>query len=500
MPRPLLTVLFLLCALLAPATASAGMSQESIFEDEGQIIGLGNLDAVDEMAALGADTIRSIVYWDDVAPSPTARKVPSGFDADDPASYPAGGWDRYDAFVRRANALGLNVLLTPSSPIPRWASGCKGAGARKAASCRPNVKLFEGFVEVLGRRYSGTYADENGGGALPRVDRWSIWNEPNVPTWLKPQYTGSKGSPRPESAIRYRALALAGLRALRASGHGSDELLLAETAPLGRTSGPVADRQATPVDFINNLLCLTSRGGKLRGAAAKRAGCKKAPSFRVSGFAHHPYARGGSAPPLSRAGKGEIRISNIRKLFGILDDAARHGRLPKRLPVWFTEFGFQTNPPDRVLGVKPGEQARFLNQSDYLASKINRVKSVAQYKLIDEQDQAGFQTGLRRFGTLRKKPGYKAYRLPIWVGRKGRRVKVYGQLRTAAAGATEQVEVQRRPSKGGSWTTVKTVTVSSALGHFVTRTARRSGVWRLRWTPSGGGATLTSRVAEVGNS
>jgi hypothetical protein len=500
MQRPLLTVLFLLCALVAPATASASMSQESIFEDEGQIIGLGNLDAVNEMAALGADTIRSIVYWDDVAPSPKAKKVPAGFDADDPASYVASGWDRYDAFVRRADELGLNVLFTPSSPIPRWASQCKGVGAKKAASCKPNVKLFEGFVEVLGERYSGSYADETGGGMLPAVDRWSIWNEPNVPTWLQPQYTGKASSPRPESAIRYRALALAGLRALRASGHGSDTLLLAETAPLGRTTGPVGDRQAPPVDFIDNLLCLTSKGGKLRGSAARRAGCRKAPRFRVSGFAHHPYARGGSAPPLSRAGRDEIRISNIGKLFRILDDAGRHGRLPKRLPVWFTEFGFQTNPPDRVLGVSLADQAKFLNQSDYLASKLNRVKSVAQYKLIDEQNQAAFQTGLRRFGTLKKKPGWAAYRLPIWVARKGRQVKVYGQLRPAASGATEQVEVQRRPSKGGSWSTVKTVTVDSATGQFITRTRRRSGVWRLRWTPAGGGATLTSRVAEVGSS
>ena len=498
MRRLLPTVLAaLLAVLLAPAAAPASMSQESIFEDEGLIIGQGNLDAVNEMAALGADTIRTVVFWRDVAPSATAKKVPAGFDATDPASYDAAGWDRYDAFVRRADELGVNVLFTPSSPIPRWASQCKGVSAKKAASCKPNVKLFEGFVKVLGQRYSGTYADENGP-VLPRVERWSIWNEPNVPAWLQPQYTGSAGSPKPESAIRYRSLALAALRSLRASGHGSDHLLLAETAPLGRTSGPVSDRQAPPVDFINTLLCLDSKGRKLRGSAAKRASCKKAPKFQVSGFAHHPYARGGSQPPLSPASKGEIRISNISKLFGILDDAARAGRLPKRLPVWFTEFGFQTNPPDRVLGVKPKAQATYLNQSDYLASKIGRVKSVAQYKLVDDQNQASFQTGLKYFGTQKKKPGYAAYRLPIWVGRKGGSLRVYGQLRPAAAGATEQVEVQRKAGKGG-WTTVKTVTVKSATGQFVTRTGRKSGVWRLRWTPSSGGDTLTSRVADVGN-
>ena len=42
-----------------------------------------------------------------------------------------------------------------------------------------------------GRRYSGSYALPAAAGVpavrLPRVNYWSIWNEPNQPGWLAPQ-------------------------------------------------------------------------------------------------------------------------------------------------------------------------------------------------------------------------------------------------------------------------------------------------------------------------
>src|SRR4051794_30595680 len=163
MRRLLLLLLAALAVLLAPvAAAQASMSQESIFEDEYLLIARGQLSALDDMAALGADTIRSNVFWQDVAPSPKKAKAPRSFKAGDPKSYPAGGWNRYDDMVRGASARGLHVLLTPSAPIPRWASECKGS-ATAVRACKPKVKLYEGFVKALATRYSGTYTDEDQG-------------------------------------------------------------------------------------------------------------------------------------------------------------------------------------------------------------------------------------------------------------------------------------------------------------------------------------------------
>ena len=493
---PLLAALAAL--LVLPVAAHASMTQESIFEDEYLLVKKRDLSALDDMASLGADTVRVVVYWQDLVPSPRAAKKPRRFRPNAITSYPAAKWDPYDDVVRGAAARGLKVLLTPSSPIPRWASGCKGS-ASKVRACKPKVGLFRSFVRVLGQRYSGTYADENqGGGVLPRVDRWSIWNEPNQQGWLNPQSVRRAGRVEVAAADRYRSLAAAGFAALRASGHGSDVLLLGETAPIGRVSGALAQRATPPVPFIQRLLCLGSNGRRLRGSTARRAGCSKAKRFAVTGFAHHPYTRGGSQPPTARTLSTEITVSTGSRLKRLLDQGARARLVPRRLPIWYTEFGYQTNPPDRIFGVTLAEQAVFINQADYLASRDSRVKSVAQYKLVDEQDQASFQTGLRRFGTRRPKPAYGAYRLPIWAVRRGAQVRVYGQVRPAPAGSAQTVEVQNAPKESGPFTTVSSVAVTSVTGQFLTSVARQPGVWRLRWTPTGGGTTLTSRVARAG--
>jgi hypothetical protein len=377
--------------------------------------------------------VRSVVVWSRLADAPAAA------------------WDPYDDLVRGTRARGLGLLLSPTTPGPRSASRCRP----RRGSCKPSPRAFGAFVRALGRRYSGSYRDENGG-VLPRVRRWSLLNEPNQPAWLTPQYD-RKG---PVSPRLYRGLARAGIAALRATGHGRDQILLGETAPIGRTWGALARRPMPPAEFLRGLFCL--RGG--------RCGAR----LRVTGFAHHPYSRGGSRPPASRPGaRGEITLSSPRRLTRILDAAARARRIPRRLPIHYTEFGFQTNPPDRLFGVPPRRQAEYLNQADWMAFRDPRVRSVAQYKLVDEPALSSFQSGLR-YVDGRPKPAYDAYRLPIWVS--GRRL--YGQVRPARNGSRQVVSVQRQ--RRGAWATVKRVTVRSRRGHFLTRLPRR-GVWRLEW-------------------
>ena len=89
------------------------------------------------------------------------------------------------------------------------------------------------------------------------------------------------------------------------------------------------------------------------------------------------------------------------------------------------------------------------------------MRSVSQYKLVDDQDLASFQTGLRRSGSLRRKETYAAYRLPIYPVRRGGEVSVYGQLRPAPDGAAAFVDIQHAASAGGPLTTVQAITVRS---------------------------------------
>src|SRR3990170_9037991 len=96
--------------------------------------------------------------------------------------------------------------------MPAWASGCKKG---RKATCKPSPKAYGAFVTALGRRYSGGYSDENqGGGVLPRVSRWSLLNEPNQPGWLTPQYERRDGQVVPAAPAIFRKLYQAGVQGL----------------------------------------------------------------------------------------------------------------------------------------------------------------------------------------------------------------------------------------------------------------------------------------------
>ena len=125
-----------------------------------------------------------------------------------------------DSFVAGAQARGMEVLLTATGPIPAWASRCSKGSVATLRTCKPDSKLFGAFVRALGTRY-------------PTVKKWSIWNEPNLRSWLSPQYE-TKGSQAVQtSAYLYRQLAASAIAGLRATGHRADQIWLGETAPLG---------------------------------------------------------------------------------------------------------------------------------------------------------------------------------------------------------------------------------------------------------------------------
>jgi hypothetical protein len=474
----------LLVALALPAGAAAATTQLSLIQDDLQLLQSGAAArerALDDIRVLGADGVRAVVLWRDVAP----RKRPRAFDPADPAAYPARRWNPVDGLVRGLAVRRLSLLLSPSLPMPAWASECK----RHKHVCRPDATEYGRFLRALGLRYSGTYRDENQGrGVLPRIERWSFSNEPNQPAWLRPQFARRDGRVYPFAAVRYRSMVLAGTAALRATGHGRDEMLLGETGPIGRVTGPLAIRPVSPRPFLRTLLCLDGR----TGPAAAIRGCATPRRLRVTGYAHHPYSRGGSQPPRTRGKKAtEITIASIGRLEKLLDEAARKRRLPEDLPIHYTEYGFQTDPPDGLLGVSLARQAAYINESDWMAFRNARVRTVAQYKLADDRAISSFQSGLR-YWDFRAKPAYDAYRLPLWVRRRGEtRLRVWGQVRPPAAGDLSRVELQNAPFGSSDFRTVATIDVRARNGTFVRTLPRREGRFRLRW------GSVVSREASI---
>ncbi|MEA2425519.1 MAG: hypothetical protein QOH13_1929 [Thermoleophilaceae bacterium] len=474
-PR-LVTVLALtIAALLACAVpnAFAGRAQTSVFEDDHLLLNSGadvRDKTLDEVRALGADTIHTLVMWDKIAPAPDSTSKPA-FDAANPDAY--SNWGQWDGLVASAQARGFKVLLTPTGRAPAWASECSGSVARRK-TCSPRVADYADFVHAVGARY-------------PSVTMWSFWNEPNHASWLTPQTGRRAGIKVNEAAIRYRLLIKAGLRALGQTGHASDVRLIGETAPLG------SGHSTAPVDFYRELFCLDRDYRPFKGAAAKARRCSPRPHFAVSGVSHHPYTFGGVAKPSVTGRPGDAPIGALGRVTKVLDRAARYGIVARATPVYLTEFGYQTRPPD-PFGVSLAEQARYINQADYIAFLNPRIASVAQYTLRDDPAQAGFNTGLR-FANGRAKPSLAAYALPVYVVKTNSgHGRIFGQVRSAA-GAPVTLEVQHRRGKSGAFTTVGEIQ-TNPRGYFLQRFPRIAGQWRLKYAAgNAAGRTRYSRVA-----
>lgn len=261
-------------ALAAPAPAAKNLV--SIFQDDRVLTREGDARrnaALDEMKLLGVDVVKTVINWERVAPAARSTTVPEGVDLTSPAAYAAPDWNPFDELVRAAQARGMQMMINPAGAIPDWASGCPVNTYR---ACLPNTVLYGQFVTAVARRYSGSYPDEDGSGLLPRVSLWTLWNEPNLNTWIEPQQLGSGKSRRRVSAKIYRELTYEGIAALRSNGHEDATILFGETAPIG-----APPKRTSPVQFYRDLFCLDAKGRKLRGRASKQLGCGDLKPFDV---------------------------------------------------------------------------------------------------------------------------------------------------------------------------------------------------------------------------
>jgi hypothetical protein len=121
--------------------------------------------------------------------------------------------------------------------------------------------------------------------------------------------------------------------------------------------------------------------------------------------------------------------------------------------IWLTEYGYQTNPPDRFLGVSPALQARYESEGAYIAYRTPRVDMLIHFLYRDEPTLARFQSGLMTLGDTLK-PSFAAFELPLAeTARSGSRTSLWGQLRAPAAGSTATLE--RRT--GATWTRFGTI-------------------------------------------
>jgi len=492
--RTLALAALLLAMFCAPSAHAADDQTSIIMDDDLLLYRDANTAAKTLVAArsLGADAVRVTVLWRIVGEGAMltdqeisrlktdeqksrARAQRARFRPADPRTYPTRNWDRYDTVVREATKLGMRVLFTITGPGPHYAHKTAPPSQREnAGTYKPYPSRFSSFVEAVGKRYTGSYRDENGlrRVPLPRVSLWSLWNEPNQPGWLTPQYEQRDGQVVPASPAIYRQLYVAGRQGLGRSGHGADPVLLGETSPLGSAlRGP--RNGIRPVPFLRELVCVAPNGTQYAGADAERRDCQdfaQTGPLTAAGYAHHPYTKK-AAPTIAPAVPDEITIANIGSLGRLLDTLSMQSgaKIAAGLQIYLTEFGYESNPPDPRNGIPPMRQAQFNQLAEFLAYSDPRVKTTTQFLLRDAGPLTRFAKGSRFYwftyqsGLLtlrgRAKPAAFSYALPFVVYKHPdpAQLSFWGQLRFRPNGAADDATIMWRPNATTPFQPVATV-------------------------------------------
>ena len=126
-------------------------------------------------------------------------------------------------------------------------------------------------------------------------------------------------------------------------------------------------------------------------------------------------------------------------------------RTSARSRLWLTEYGYQTNPPDRLLGVSYALQAKYLGEAALRVWQQPGVTMLIQFLVRDEPSLGGWQSGLFSVGGA-PKPAYHAFALPLARGvATAARPRCSG-ARCARARAARTYVLQR--AVGGGWRAV----------------------------------------------
>jgi len=293
----------------------------------------------------------------------------------DPAD-PAYHWARYDRAVEEATRAGMQVLFTIVG-TPDWANGRRGPRVAPASA----LPLRQ-FASAAALRYSGTFLDTTSGRILPRVSLWLAWNEPNNSVFLRPQFARVRGRWHFAAAEAYARICNAVYRGVHSVG-GPERVACGATAPRGYND-PVAARPSTaPIAFIR---------------AAKNAGLQT-----FDAWAHHPYYSFPRETPTTRLTDPHgVGFGDIDRLVGVVT------QLYGTKPLWITEYGYQTNPPDTFYGVSFATQAAYLREAYRIARANPRIGLLTWFLLRDSAKLAEWQSGLITTAGV-KKPAFAAF-------------------------------------------------------------------------------------------
>lgn len=501
-----------------PAASVAKSSQIAIIQDGSDLTNPAQTFAT--FRALGANTVRVILPWYYIAPDPAASNKPN-FNATDPNAYPQKNWVPYDNIVKAAKTDGLTVDFTVTGGAPIWAQGkdIPGGGRNEDVNFawKPNAAYYGQFMQAVATRYDGSFTPKGQSSALPAVHFWVIWNEPNFGQDLGPQAINQ--STTLVGPMMYRGLVDAGFKALQAH-HKRDTILIGDFAARGfylsNGKKPGAPEgypgnygQTRPLYFLRWLYCVGSNYKPLTGSTAKNVGCpttaaasrgfrKAHPGlFSATGVGDHPYPSNGT-PVNDGKVTDYATFPELGALASTLDKVNKAYGSSTKYPIYNDEYGYITNPPNRQRVTNqpssnrtpypsPATAADYINWAEYLSYKNSRIASYMQYLLEDPPNNAGayagFASGLE-FNNGKQKPGYDAYRLPVYMPTtslsKSTNAEIWGAARPApflTRDGAQKIAIQLNGK------TITTVTPGRVGGYFDLKMRfPSSGTVRLAYT------------------
>jgi hypothetical protein len=433
--RRLAALLFLLILAATAAPAHAASGEIGIADDRILMPGGPVADrAVAEWAANGVDTVRIFAQWSRIAP---ARK-PRGFDPDDPSD-PHYQWFYVDNAIARVRQAGMSVTLTVTGPGPVWTSA---RPRLRRPGYKPRPAAFAAFAEAVARRYAAS------------VDRYLLWNEPNIHAWLSPQARCTRSGCTPVSPHLYRSLVRAAYPAI-AQHDPVAQIVIGVLSPRGQRLRN-ANTVMRPLLFLRRFGCRSDAWRRITSGACRR--------FRAAtgdGFAIHPYS-GRTAPERPHPNGDDVGLAQISNLTATLDRLQRLRAIrstTRRLGIYIDEYGYQTSPPDRIAGIRLRTQDSWLQRAAYLAWRHSRIRLFTQYLWRDEprtrgRSFSGWQSGLRYAGG-RAKPSLAHFDTPFALD--AARSRLWGQVRP---GGAHTVTVERK-ARGRRWGARAVVTTDS---------------------------------------
>jgi hypothetical protein len=458
-PRRLAALLGVLALLALPAPAGAAPDLELSVMDDQMLLG-SSQERVDAAMArfvsLGFDRLRVSAFWAHHAPRPTALRKPR-FDATNPYD-PGYDWTSLDRVVASAAQHGLKVMISISTPAPYWATS---SPRKRNGVWQPRADELAAFSFAVAVRYAAF------------VDQYGLLNEPNQGAWLQPQ-SDRRGYVAPHL---YRELARAMYPAVR-TGDPSSTALLGELAPSGRDDRGTT-RPIRPLAFLRAMACVNTRFRSVRSGR-----CQGFQPAAGDAIGHHPYSLF-TAPTRASRERDDAAIGDTRRLLRTLDALTARGRVTNasrgRFDVYYTEFGYQTDPPDPFAGIPLRRQDRWLQDAGYVAWRTPRVKALNQFRLSDGAIRGRgpaafneFQSGLL-FRGGRPKPSFHSFPHPIVLSRSGSRLRIWGHVRP---GGAHRVTVERRTGRG-RFRAIERVRTDER-GFFALRVPARRGDYRYR--------------------